>query len=326
MRHWTSNVRSDSRKLAALFSSVLFALAAFASPLRPATVCEAGWSRRDPWRMEAREKLTASVSLRWTRTDHYKAGALLPKPSTWTFSCELLLKGNSMRYAGKIFNHARGNISLIDYTSTFDGKESRRLLGIEPLYGSIHRVKETPSFLLESPPHLAPSLLFFRPLADPYGTLQRRSWKLVKEHKLIDGHNCVTVDDGRTHAYLDCDRDFIPVAFDRYTLKDHLFMYRGSLEYYRSQGAMRWVPKSFLVKLHSHARDVADEIRGDGVQTELDVPLKDSNFHVNFKPGTVVWDAGTEQEYRVRDDGSKEPFRWPLRPQPVPAKSVGNEK
>lgn len=319
MRHWTASVRSVSRKLAALLSSALVALAVFASPLHAQQTAAKSVSLPaiiDA--MEARQKLAMSVSLRWTRTEHYKAGALLPKPSTWTFSCELLLNGNSTRYAGKIFNHVRGNISLIDYTSSFDGKESRRLLSIEPLYGSIHRVKESPSYLFESPPHLAPLLLFFRPLDEPYGTLQRRSWKLLDERRRINGHDCVTVDDGRTRAYLDCDRDFIPVAFKRYT-KDRTFLHRGSLEYYRTQGAMRWLPKSFLVKPISNRQDVADDIRGDAVQTEIALPLKDSNFHLDFAPGTVVWDAGTEQEFRVRDDGSKEPAP-PWRPQPVPGK------
>src|SRR5271169_6699649 len=126
MRCRTSNAPSDSRKLAALLS--LVALAAFTSPLRaqqPAAKPISLAAIIDA--MQAREKLAASVSLRWTRTDHYRAGALLAKPSTWTFSCELLLKGNSTRYFGKIFSHARGNISLIDYTTSFDGNESRRV-------------------------------------------------------------------------------------------------------------------------------------------------------------------------------------------------------
>jgi hypothetical protein len=318
MRRRTSNAPSDSRNLAALLSSALVALAAFTSPLRaqqPAAKPLSLAAIIDA--MQAREKLAASVSLRWTRTDHYRAGALLAKASTWTFSCELLLKGNSTRYSGKIINHARGNISLIDYTTSFEGNESRRVLGLKPPYGSIHRVKETPSYHFESPQHLAPLLLFLRPLVEPYsGTFKRRTWKLLEERRRIDGHECVTVDDGHTRAYLDCDRDFVPVTFERYT-ENRAVWYSGSLEYYGKQGALRWVPRTFLLKLHSSAPSTADETRGDGVQTEIGVLLKDSDFRLDFGPGTVVWDAGTEERYRVRDDGSKESAERPHRAKPV---------
>jgi hypothetical protein len=53
------------------------------------------------------------------------------------------------------------------------------------------------------------------------------------------------------------------------------------------------------------------------VQTEIGVLLKDSDFRLDFGPGTVVWDAGTEEQYRVRDDGSKESTDRPHRPKPV---------
>jgi hypothetical protein len=80
---------------------------------------------------------------------------------------------------------------------------------------------------------------------------------------------------------------------------------------------MRWLPKAYQVTMHDNTPGAEDRTRGDRVQTEIGAPLKDSDFRLNFEPGTVVWDARTWIEYRVRDDGSKEitkKQRKPVRP------------
>ena len=252
--------------------------------------------------MEAREKRADSVSVRWTRNERYSAGALLAKPSTWTSPGEMLLKGGSMRYVGKTFSHLGESVSLIDHVSSFDGNESRFLQGTKPPQGFINEEK------VNTDAHVAclqPLMLYFRPLAEPYAMLKRETLKLLDERKTIDGHECVTVEDGHARVYLDCDRDFVPVAFHLYT-KNRRLVYDGSLEYYRKQDAMRWYPKAFQVTLHWKRQNVPDGIRGEGVQTEIGASLKDSDFLLKFEPGTVFWDMRTREEYRVRDDGSNE--------------------
>jgi hypothetical protein len=304
-------------RLAGFLAASLSALAGFALPLHAqqpspkpvtlATLVEA---------MEARQKLADSVTVRWTRNERYSAGALLANPSTWTSPGEMLLKGGSMRYVGKTFSHVGESVSLIDHVSSFDGNESRFLQGTKPPQGFINEEK------VNTDAHVAclqPLMLYFRPLAEPYAMLKRETLKLLDERKTIDGHECVTVDDGHARVYLDCDRDFVPVAFHLYT-KNRRLVYDGSLEYYRKQDAMRWLPKAFQVTLHWKGQNVPDRIRGEGVQTEIAAPLKDSDFLLKFEPGTVFWDMRTRQEYRVRDDGSNEfiPRRWGRRV--VPAK------
>jgi hypothetical protein len=50
---------------------------------------------------------------------------------------------------------------------------------------------------------------------------------------------------------------------------------------------------------------VSNRVRGESVQTEIGAVFQDSDFVLKFEPGTIVWDARTWVEYRVRDDGSK---------------------
>jgi hypothetical protein len=269
--------------------------------------------------MEAREKLADSVTVRWTQSERYSAGALLAKASTWTSPCEMLLKGSSMRYVGKTFSHSGGDVTQIDHVSSYDGKESRFLQGLEPPRGYILLLDEEEKGNTDAgSPSLQPMMLYFRPLAEPYETLRRKTLRLLDEHKTIDGRECIAVHDGRTRAYLDRDRDFVPVAFHRYA-KDHRVIYDGSLEYYRKQGGTRWLPKSFQLTMHVKVQQgVPNRIGGDSVQTEIDAPLKDSDFLLKFEPGTTFWDMRTKKEYRVRDDGSNEFI--PRRRRRAPAK------
>jgi hypothetical protein len=268
--------------------------------------------------MEAREKRADSVSVRWTRNERYSAGALLAKASAWTSPCEMLLKGSSMRYVGKTFSHSGADVTQIDHVSSYDGKESRFLQGSKPPSGYILALGEEEKGNTDANTSgVLPLMLYFRPLAEPYDTLRRKTLNVLDEHKTVDGHECVTVDDGHLRVHLDRDRDFVPVAFQAY-LKDGRVYLDGSLEYYRKQDAMRWYPKAFQVTLHWKAQNVPDRIRGGGVQAEIGASLKDSDFLLKFEAGTVFWDMRTRQEYRVRDDGSNELI--PRRRRRVPAK------
>jgi hypothetical protein len=253
--------------------------------------------------MEARQKRADSVMLRWNETHWYSAPGFATKPSGFTYPCEMLLKGASMRYVSQILSFVGRDVSLVDRVSSFDGNESRYRVGTKPLRGGINREKDNSHAISSAN---LPLRLYFRPLAEPFATLKRKDLKLSEGRKTIDGHECVQIDDGHLRVYLDCNRDFVPVAFECY-VKGNRYM-DGSLEYYRKQDAMRWVPKAFQVSWYSKAQGVSQRDRGDRMQTEIGAPLKDSDFALVFEPGTVVWDARKREEYRIRSDGSKEPI------------------
>jgi hypothetical protein len=181
---------------------------------------------------------------------------------------------------------------------------------MKPPWGRILKDKANTDAHLFS---VLPFRLYFRPFAEPYATLNRKSLKLLDEQKTVDGHECVTVDDGHLRVDLDRDRDFVPVAFQTYG-RNLIIRFDGKIEYYRRQGAIWWLPKAFEVTSHGKAQGpLADRIRGVGVQTTIGVPLKKSDFALIFEPGTIVWDARTREEYRIRSDGSKEPIHRPGR-------------
>jgi hypothetical protein len=262
--------------------------------------------------IEAREKRTASVSLRWTESDRYSARPRMAKPAEFTFPCEMLLKGVCMRYVSQMLSHHDGDVSLIDYVSSYDGNESRMLDGQKRPHGSIlDENANTDAHLYK----LMPFMLYFRPFAEPFATLKRKDLKLLGGRKTIDGHECVAIEDGQLRIYLDCDRDFIPVAFEGYLKNGDRYL-DGNVEYYRDvkHEGLSWVPKAFRVT----CKRWGVVARGDRVQTEIGIPLKDSDFSLIFKPGTIVWDERAHQEHFVRKDGSKYPLKPPRWKYPLP--------
>jgi hypothetical protein len=286
-------------RLTCFISALFCALVQFATPVRAqqtaqkpitlAAIVEA---------METRQKRAASVSVRWNQNERYRGG-------DYEFPCEMLLKGDSMRYVSKTYMHNGGSVSLIDPVSTWDGKESRFLQGMQPPAGRILSEKGNRDARTTL---LVPLMLYFRPLV----TLDTKALALADGRKTIDGRQCVTIDDGEMRVDLDRGREFIPVAFEVY-LEDGRVYSGGTLEYYRNRDARTWVPKSFQLKTPSR-----QSIRGSNVQTAMAALLKESEFVLTFEPGTIVWDARTQEEYRVGADGSKELIGRPRRRKPLP--------
>jgi hypothetical protein len=221
--------------------------------------------------MEAREKRTASVSVRWSQ--HKAFRALFDKPAECTYPSELLLKDDSMRHTCQTFWFRRGGnvtVTLIDHLSTWDGKESRYLQGGTPPAGRIlTEIGNTEG----KAPHLLALLLYFRPLADPPARVKRKTLKLADGRKTIGGRECVTIDDGHLRADLDCTREFIPVSFETYG-RDGRVRYDGTLEYYHEQGTTAWVPKAFAIKLHLVRAGIADRVGGGQNTDQRRIPRR----------------------------------------------------
>jgi len=263
--------------------------------------------------MEARQKLTASVMLRWNHTQWYRGPEFVSKPNGFTSPSEILIRGDSMRYSSEILSFGRGAVSLVERVSSYDGNESRYLVREKTPRGGILKEKGNHDAICSSN---LPLRLCFRPIAEPFATLKRKDLKLSNAHKTIDGHECIQIDDGHLRVDLDCERDFVPVAFEGY-VGGKRYM-DGSIEYYRKGDAIAWVPKAFQVSWYSKQQGLEQRDRGSDVQTAIGAPLKDSDFALIFKPGTIVWDARTREQYRIRDDGSKEPLGRRQRRNPAP--------
>jgi hypothetical protein len=200
--------------------------------------------------LEAREKQATTVQLRWNVIVHYKAGSIVTstqakqmrwegkslergipgEPVAYRYPCELVLKNDGMKYIAKTFrvNQKEAALTLIAYTSSYDGHESKYQMNAKPkARGTILTERRNTDV---DTPALLPLMLHYRPLGETFSTLNKRVLKLSNERALIKGHNCVRIDDGRIRLFVDCGRAFIPVAFELYRKNGELLL-DGEIEY-----------------------------------------------------------------------------------------------
>jgi hypothetical protein len=154
-----------------------------------------------------------------------------------------------------------------------------------------------------------PLMLYYRPIAAPYATLNRKALKVVDKSVKIDGRTCLCVDDGRIRLYLDTEFALIPVAFQVRRRDGGPFL-DGLIEY-APHAVLALAPKRFEVKRYGResSTNPVETIRGELTQTRVGGPLPTGTFDVKFAPGTDVYDQRTKKMLRVRPDGSQERIR-----------------
>jgi hypothetical protein len=102
--------------------------------------------------LEKRERAAAMVELRWTHSVRYEQGSLLPQvyaksmelkgkflehgvPAEaveFRYPSELRLKGDQMEFVSKRLRVDPASLSMIDYRSAYDGRESKFQMGSNP--------------------------------------------------------------------------------------------------------------------------------------------------------------------------------------------------
>jgi hypothetical protein len=239
--------------------------------------------------LEKRERAAAMVELRWTHSVRYEQGSLLPQvyaksmelkgkflehgvPAEaveFRYPSELRLKGDQMEFVSKRLRVDPASLSMIDYRSAYDGRESKFQMGSDPETILPVRGNTDVTNL-----HLLPILLYCRPLDETFAILRKKTLKLSGRIEQIDGHKCLRVDDGRTRVDLDCERGLIPVAFQRYwpARKGELFL-DGRIEY-APHRTLLFVPKRFEVKKYSRPRQIGETFSGDIAETHWGAPAR----------------------------------------------------
>jgi|HubBroStandDraft_6_1064221.scaffolds.fasta_scaffold60961_2 hypothetical protein len=253
-------------------------------PLKPVTLADVVEA------LEKRERATAMVELRWTHSVRYEPGSLLARefaksmelqgnsllhgvpaePVAFRYPSELRLKGEQMEFVSKRLrvDPPDASLSMIDYRSAYDGRESKFQMGSSP--GTILPVRGNTDV---TNLHLLPILLYYRPLDDTFAVLRKKTLKLSGRIEQVDGHQCLRVDDGRTRVDLDCERGLIPVAFQRYWPWNGKLFLDGHIEY-APHRTLLFVPKRFEVKQYSRPSQIAETFSGDIAETHWAAPAR----------------------------------------------------
>jgi len=247
-------------------------------PLKPITLADVVQA------LEKRERAAAMVELRWNDNVRYETGSVLTpdfakqmqlkgrflqrgvpaEPLAFRYPSEIRLKGDQMEFVSKTLriDPGQASLSLIDYRSAYDGRESKLQMASNP-----EQILPERRNTDVQTPHLFPILLYYRPLDETFAVLRKKSLKLPERIEQIDGHKCLRVDDGRTRVDLDCERGLIPVAFQRYLpTRNGELSFDGRVEY-APHRTLLFVPKRFEVKWYSQPSQVAQTFSGEIAET-----------------------------------------------------------
>ena len=275
---------------------------------------------------EARENEFLTAKLRWVERRTYRQGSVMsPQIAKLvgykgggsrygvpavdvTFSKvanELLIKATWMKFKSKTLHHADPDRPfLVDYTSGFDGDQSRVLLSG---YGShatgiILRESKNTDTPIDS---LKPIAFFLRGASKQF-TGFTHPLPLVSKRQLIEKLSCVLIVSGLQRVWVDQSRGFVVIRWSE-LFKDGSVRARADIKYTKD-GSGRWVPKSWKVKTYRADGEIASIFDAEMLSCNSSLDLQKRDFSVDFPTGTRVRDQTRNIEFIVLADRSERPI------------------
>ena len=249
--------------------------------------------------LEKRQERLESCTFKWVEVQVYEPASLIDPgagvlfrlnanaartgvpAATTTFAAvkEFAIKGSMARYtAPQISIDASGEIHLVDYVSSYDGKQSRYLSSPSdgPAHGAITvdtRNRDTPSR------DLSPLLLALRPLDARLCGVNLDYSKIVRQSVMIDGADCVELQYRQMHLWLDRARGF---AVRRMSSGNRTFSIACT-----KHSPDVWLPRSWQIVENNRAGR-AQSITAKVKACLLDTNLEEKDFRLDFPVGASI--------------------------------------
>jgi hypothetical protein len=218
----------------------------------------------------------------------------------------LLLKDSWMKFSTKDCGSGSTAEEAISASrSAYDGVESRSLTsnaGKGLLYGFISTKGENED---SHQARLLPLFMYFRPFAEPFHILTKRTLRIKAADVVVNNRHCVVVSDGLTSAWLDPLRACVPLVIEQYRPSGRCSL-RAEIQY-AEDDVLYWVPKRYRVNVynivHPNKLDVCYELSDIVIKPRVSLSQRD--FALIFPLGTNVYDGRDGTRYRVGPDGTK---------------------
>jgi hypothetical protein len=228
-------------------------------------------------------------------------------PFRFECPCELLLKDSWMRYSTKVAGQDNGRTTVQDWTSAYDGLESRFLWRSSDgrKQGEITKLETNYD---SNAARLMPQLVYFRPFAASFGTLRKDRLRITKPDVVLKGRHCVLLDDGRKRIWIDSARACVPLAIEEYTSKGKT-SYRAEIEY-TEHPQLYWAPTSYKIDVVN----IQDQNKinlyyaASNIVVSAGVSLEQRDFKLDFGPGSTVFDERGHKPYVIGANGNKQPI------------------
>lgn len=249
-------------------------------------------------------------------------------PSQVTF----IMQDDQSRQESTIFQVDPNDVSLSGPTqrlATFNGSEDMRLTDkAGSLKHNSGRIKDMGSPVAFQDVHLAPLLLYYRPLFPGLLGIRGMSWTLDGEQQ-IDGTKCLVMSrtaEGRPvsdRIYVSSDAAFLPLRYIQYV--DGTRYIQADMQYSTQAGRDPDL-SGWNVSLFSTADgSVVESSKAKDVSvTASNAPLDESLFRIDFPPNTQILDAtsGHEQYYLTDQAGNWRPLGQQLLSERVGSETI----
>jgi hypothetical protein len=267
----------------------------------------------------AREEQVASARIRWREQRVYAKGSLLAQTTSgtspggafpaqdarFTVDSGIQLKGAWLRHEGmapRIVSPGRAIAQ--DYVSSFDGNASKMLMQSKDLdpRGTVFREKRNTDAMTVA---LRPLMLCIRPSSPSFGAIKRTDLTVSGEDALIDGIRCLVAQDQHNLYWVDPARDFVIIAWKALSGAGKV-MFHAKINYALGDCGL-WLPQQWTLDTYAlnDTDAVSESIAAEVVSIEINVPLTQDDFALEFPARARVYDQLSREEYIIRPDGSK---------------------
>lgn len=269
------------------------------------------------WKQKERDFATVRVT--YVNREIYPPGMTLTEngqgntsPLTRTQNHELVFDANRGRYSmvGPRLDPATDKVTEYDVTYTFDGHLQSNLTNVPGItrtpIGSINTNKT--SLLGDGfDYHTAPLFYAFRPATPSLQGFDLLSGEFQSVDSYLDGQKVKILESKYFDLVLRPDMRHSVVAVKWYSTRSgqRKLWYQLKIAYSSYSGG-GFVPESWtMTKFGRTNRRPEMQMKGEILDLQVNTKVRDSEFSIDFPPGTKVNDASTGERYVVQQDFAK---------------------
>lgn len=149
-----------------------------------------------------------------------------------------------------------------------------------------------------------PIIMGFRPLTKALQGVNPLEWSAEYTQSEINGFKVLVFDEGRFKFTVAPQMGYALVRQELYSMRQKQMMCRVDINYQIND---EWgvLPEDWKITVFSHnPRTIGEVLQGRITNMNLNTQVQDSDFVIDFPPGSVVMDGPQQAKFVVREDGS----------------------
>jgi hypothetical protein len=190
-------------------------------------------------------------------------------------------------------------------TDVFDGTYRKTLFHpTEGDFPNAHIGRKGPNIIPRNI-RTIPIFLIYRPLERTMGRFDPAKVDLTSERGLVDELSCPVLRQQDRAVWVDPTREFLPVRYYEFQKGKTVV----SIEIkYQANANFGWVPSSWREVCSTPDGNVFLSVNASVTAYDINVPISDKDFDIQYPTGTLVHDYITNEEYIIRAGGTRRPI------------------